>query len=145
MEAARRMSAEEIAQLFGVPLRYLGMSVGGLTYSNPTLDSVDLLKFTIDQHLERFEQELSRHLPRGTWAKFNRDAVLRADTASRYAAYQTALTAGFLTIEEVRDLEDLPPLPDLVNETDPEPPAQEETEQGEEVEEVPADGVPESV
>lgn len=108
---ARRMSDQRIAQLFGLPLRYLQMEIGGLTYSNPTLDSLDLLKFTVDQHLERFEQEFSRHMPRGNWARFNRDAVLRADTANRYAAYQVALAAGFLTIDEVRDLEDLPPLP----------------------------------
>lgn len=128
LHEAQKMSDQRIAQLFGLPLRYLGSEVGGLTYSNPTLDAVDLLKFTVDQHLERFEQELSRHLPHGTWAKFNRDAVLRADTKARYDSYAVALTAGFLEVGEVRDLEDLPPLdedpleapPEAETEADPE-------------------------
>lgn len=110
---ARKMTDQQIAQLFGVPLRYLQMEIGGLTYSNPTLDAIDLLKFTIDQHLERFEQEWTRHLPEAEWAKYNRDAVLRGSTMERYQAYQLAIDAGFRTADEVRALEDLEPLPSI--------------------------------
>ena len=34
------------------------------------------------------------------------DALLRADTLTRYQGYEIAIRAGFLTPEEVRDLED---------------------------------------
>jgi phage portal protein BeeE len=33
--------------------------------------------------------------------------MLKTDTASRYAAYATALSSGFLTVDEVRDRENL--------------------------------------
>lgn len=120
--AARKFTDLQIAQLFGMPLRYLQQEVGGLTYSNPTLDAVDLLKFTVNGHLERFEQAWTRLMPDGQWAKYNPDALLRGDTSARYATYTVGLTAGFLTIDEVRALEDLPPLESAegIEELDPE-------------------------
>jgi phage portal protein BeeE len=33
--------------------------------------------------------------------------MLKTDTASRYAAYATALSSGFLTVDEVRERENL--------------------------------------
>lgn len=108
---ARKMSTSDIALLFGLPGSFLNVESGSLTYSNVGMDGLSLLKFTVDQHLVRLEQELTRHLPRGVFARFNRDAILATDTASRYAAHSVALLAGFLTIDEVRAIEDLPPLP----------------------------------
>lgn len=117
---ARKFSIQEIGLMFGLPGRYLGVEVGGLSYSTPVLDSQDLLRYTLGAHLARFEQELTRHLPRGTWAKANVDALLRADTMSRYEAHAVALAAGFMTVNEVRALEDLPPLAEPVEVEDEE-------------------------
>ena len=44
---------------------------------------------------------------RGQTAKFKYESMLKTDTASRYAAYATALSSGFLTVDEVRDRENL--------------------------------------
>ena len=44
---------------------------------------------------------------RGQTAKFKYDSMLKTDTASRYSAYATALSSGFLTVDEVRDRENL--------------------------------------
>lgn len=112
MVDARKFTTQQIALMFGLPGRYLGVEGGSLTYSTPVLDSVDLLRFTLAAHLARFEQELSRHYPRGTWVKANVDALTRADLTTRYAAHEVAIRAGFLTIDEVRAIEDLPPLPE---------------------------------
>jgi phage portal protein BeeE len=57
----------------------------------------------------RIEQRLTDLLPRGQYAKFNFDALLRPDTKSRYDAHKVALDAGFLTVDEVREIEDLDP------------------------------------
>lgn len=110
--AARKFTDLQIAQLFGVPLRYLQQEIGGLTYSNPTLDSLDLLKFTVDAHLERFEQAWNRLRPDGRWTKYNRDAILRSDLRTRLECYEIGLRIGAYTLPEVRDFEDLPPLDD---------------------------------
>lgn len=39
------------------------------------------------------------------------DRLLSADTQTRFAAWGSALTAGWMTVNEVRQREDLPPLP----------------------------------
>ena len=71
----------------------------------------DVVRFASHGHgVARYddgEEALSTLLPRGQRAVFNFDAVLRADTQTRYDAYETGLRAGFLTIDEVRALEGL--------------------------------------
>jgi phage portal protein BeeE len=37
-------------------------------------------------------------------------SLLKTDTASRYSAYQTALSSGFLTVDEIREYENLDPM-----------------------------------
>ncbi len=41
-------------------------------------------------------------------AKFDVNSLIRGDQASRYTAYSQGLTAGFLTVADVRSAEDLP-------------------------------------
>lgn len=109
---ARRFSTEQMCLLFGLPASMLNVSGGSYNYTNIGADGVALLKFTVDQILIRFEQALSQHLPRGTYAKFDRDAILATDQASRYAAYAIGLAgAPFLDVDEVRLAEKLPPMP----------------------------------
>jgi phage portal protein BeeE len=51
------------------------------------------------------EDAFTSLLPKGVSAKFSLDAFLRGDTLTRYNAYSTALNAGWMTINEVRELE----------------------------------------
>jgi HK97 family phage portal protein len=115
---ARKFSLHEIALVFGLPLSFLGADQSSRTYSNIEQEAINLLKFTLGGHLARFEQTLSLAFPRDTWVKANLDSVLRADTLSRYQAHQIGLTAGFLTLDEVRELEDRPPMPEPPPEPD---------------------------
>lgn len=108
---ARKFSLHEIALIFGLPLSFLGVEQSSRTYTNQEQEGLNLIKFTLAGHLARFEQTLTQQFPRGTWVKANLDAILRADTKTRYEAHKTAIEAGFLTVDEVRELEELPPLP----------------------------------
>jgi len=47
------------------------------------------------------------------FVKFNVDGLLRGDAESRYAAYASGITNGWLTRNEVREKEDLNPLDGL--------------------------------
>jgi hypothetical protein len=47
-----------------------------------------------------------------TFIKFNMSSIVRADLASRYSSYNTALLAGFMSVNDVRRLEDLGPVDD---------------------------------
>lgn len=108
---ARRMSLSEMELVFGLPVGWLGGMNSARQYSNIEQDAVNLLKFSLGEHLGQFEQTLSLALPRGTVARANLDFLLRTDTLSRYQAHAIALDKEFLSIDEVRDLEHRPPLP----------------------------------
>jgi phage portal protein BeeE len=90
--------------------------------------------------ISRIEQKLTDYIPRGQYAKFNVDALLRPDTKTRYEAHAIAIDKGFLTINEVRELENREPLDETISE-EPKP-AQivndptEEMEEPEDMEEI---------
>lgn len=121
---ARRFSLHETALVFGLDPSWLGVSGDSMTYSNIEQQAINLVKFSVGGHLARFEQAFTQHLPRGTWAEANLDALLRADTLTRYQAHQIGIAAGFLTSDEVREMERRPPLTPAQREAaKPAPPA----------------------
>ncbi|MGA6164300.1 phage portal protein [Amycolatopsis magusensis] len=122
---ARKLSLLEVANLFGLPPRFLGAPAGdSMTYSTSEAEGIELLKYSLSGHLSRFEQTLSLLYPRGTQVKANLDAFLRSDTKARYDAHRTGIEAGFLLRSEARELEDLPPVEGIDDK--PEPPAETE-------------------
>lgn len=114
---ARKFSLHEIALIFGLSPSWLGVAGASMTYSNLESEWLNLVRASLGGHLARFEQGLSAHLPRGTWAKANLDALVRGDTQARYTAHEIGIRAGFLTEDEARAYEDLPPL--TAGRTDP--------------------------
>ncbi|MFD4196628.1 phage portal protein [Amycolatopsis thermoflava] len=122
---ARKLSLLEVANIFGLPPRFLGAPSGGsMDYTTQEGQGLDLVKFTLGGHVGRFEQTLSLHFPRGTWVQANLDALLRSDTKSRYEAHEIAVRNGWLLKSEVREIEDLPPVEGIDDEPEPQrPPA----------------------
>jgi HK97 family phage portal protein len=118
MLEARQFSLHEIALIFGLDPSWLGVSGSSMTYSNIEQQAVNLVKFTLRGHISRIEQTLSLLFPRGTFVEANLDGILRGDTAARYDAHVKALSAGFLTVDEVREMEGRPPLPSPTPEVD---------------------------
>ncbi|QJY51259.1 phage portal protein [Pseudonocardia broussonetiae] len=106
---ARKFSLHETALLFGLDPSWLGVAGDSMTYSNIEQQAVNLVKFSLHGHLQRFEQTFTLHMPRGTEAKANLDAILRADTLTRYQAHALAI-GRWLTDDEIRALENRPPL-----------------------------------
>jgi len=105
---SRRYNALQVCTLFGVNPHLVGVpTTDSKTYSNVQQDSQFFVRFTLRPLAIKIEEALSTLLPRGQRAVFNFDAVLRADTQTRYDAYETALRAGFMTVDEVRALEGL--------------------------------------
>ena len=105
---SRRFSAQQICTIFGVPSWIVGVgSTDSRTYSNVQDDNRSFVSWTLRPWLTRVEQSLSTLLPRGQEAKFNLDALLRADTLARYSAHSAGLAGGWLSVAEIRALEDL--------------------------------------
>jgi HK97 family phage portal protein len=109
---ARKMSLGEIELVFGLPVGWLGGSTSSRQYSNIEQDAINLLKFTLGDHVAQFEQTLSLLYPRGTQVHGNLDFLLRSDTLSRYQAYAIGLDKKFLKVNEVRKKEHQPPIPE---------------------------------
>jgi HK97 family phage portal protein len=111
---AKRMAAVQVARRWLVPpaMIYAAMSGESITYQNVSQSDLQYLKHSLDRYLVRIEKALGDVMPDSQLVRFNRDALLRADTTTRYAAHQAALTNGWRTVNEVRALEDEAPFDD---------------------------------
>lgn len=108
----QQFTTTQVARLLGTPASLLLAAVEGnsQTYSNIEQDWIGYLRFSLMKPLREIEEALSEIMPRGTRARFNTDALLRADTKTRYEAHNLALD-NWKTLNEVRALEGLAPLP----------------------------------
>lgn len=119
----QRHNTIAVAQIFGVPPEMLGASSRGasITYANREQRAQDFLNTAINPWLARLEESLSAWFPRGTYVKFNTNALLRSDTLQRYEAHQIAIRNNFELPSEARALENLPPLPGIDDKPLPSP------------------------
>jgi HK97 family phage portal protein len=112
----RKHSIQEIARWFRVPVSLVeGDKGGSLQYSTVEMDNLHFAVHSVRPWLVRIEQSLNRDkslFPSGRlFSEFSIDALLRADTKTRYESYQIALDpiSGWMKPREVRELENLPP------------------------------------
>jgi HK97 family phage portal protein len=110
---AQKFSIEQIARIFRVPVR----SIGGPdpeTRSTPEQRGIEFLTYSLVPWIVRVEQALHADddlFPdKELYPEFLPDALLRADTVSRYTAYVQARQAGWLSVNDIRRLENLPPI-----------------------------------
>lgn len=108
---------EDIARFFRMPLHKIGHLLRS-TFSNIEHQAIEFVTDTIAPTCSRIEQSLTRALvPEAeqgeVFVEFLLEGLLRGDAQSRFAAYQSALTSGWLTRNEVRARENLNPLPGL--------------------------------
>jgi HK97 family phage portal protein len=109
--ATRAMQTSEIAMLFGVPPHMLGQVDRTTSWGKGIEEqTLGFLKYTLQAWVQRIEDAWTPLVPKGIKAYFNLDGLLRADTTTRYAAYQAARNAAVMTPNEVRALENLPPI-----------------------------------
>lgn len=105
----------QIARFFGVPAAKIGAAsaAGGpgmMKYSNVEQDQLAYYTEAVRPMLVVIERAWSRLIPGRQRVLFNPDAILRVDTRTRYDAHASAINAGWMTPNEVRDLEDMPPI-----------------------------------
>lgn len=108
-------SDAQIARMYGPGLaEVLGYQVSGssLTYSNRVDRSLDLLTYTVDPWITKFNNFWTRSIPRPQTARINVNALLRSDPKTRHEMYQIDRNIGLYSVDELRALEDQPPIPD---------------------------------
>ena len=100
---------QAIARLFGVPARLLLTGVDGTsdTYTNLQDENQVFYRHTLMAYTDAISDALSECLPRGTRTEFNFEGLFRADMGNRFNMWETAIRAGFMTVEEVRVKEGL--------------------------------------
>jgi HK97 family phage portal protein len=108
-----RQVQADICQVFGVPPEKIGVASSGssVTYANREQQVQQFLVDGINADLVLIQEVLGAAIPAGQFVRINTGALLRSDLTARYASYQVALDAGFLTLDEVRELEERPPIP----------------------------------
>lgn len=107
-------AGRDICRIFGVDPAWVGLGGGGssLTYQNLADRLTSFMASTMNAELVLIQEVLTANVPRPQFVRFATGAFLRSDLPTRYASYATALSSGFLTVDEVRELEDRGPLPD---------------------------------
>lgn len=110
---ARKFSRIEICSIFGVPPHLIGETEKTASYASVEQFNIMYAVHCISPRLTLWEQAIQRDLITSAkfFAKFDMAALLRGDTASRYAAYAQALGLGFMCQDEVRAFEGLNPIP----------------------------------
>ena len=106
-----RWGVADAARFFGVPGDMIDAEVssGSITYANITQRNLQLLIMNIGPAIIRRELALSRLTMGPRFVKLNPDALLRMDTAARYAAHKVGIEGRFLAPSEARALENRQP------------------------------------
>jgi len=107
---SREFSVREIARFFNVPAHMVGDTTR-TSYASAEIEALSFLTHSLRPWLVNLEGEINSKLfPERTkfFARFDASAIGRADMQTRYAAYSSALTAGWLSIADVREAESLP-------------------------------------
>lgn len=107
----RAHQRSDIAMMFGIPPHMIGDTEKSTSWGTGISEQVlGFQKFTVNPWVVGIEQAFELILPRGQFAKFNMDALVRPDLMTRYTAHQMAIQSGMASPNERRAIEDLPPI-----------------------------------
>ena len=112
MLESRAFSVIEVCRIFRVPPHMI-QSLDCSTYSNIEVQGTEFVQHCLLPHLKRWEAAIARDLIEDDnryFAEHSVSGLLRGDHASRSAYYVSALTHGWMTVNEVRELENLNPI-----------------------------------
>lgn len=112
MLESRDFAILDACRAFRIAPSMMGVQRPGTTgYASREQDAIQFTTFTIQMYLEAIETHLSRMLPAGGFLKATTGALLRTTLTERYAAYNSGMQAGFLSVNDIHRLEDMPPVP----------------------------------
>lgn len=109
----RQHQRSDIAMWFRIPPHMIGDTEKSTSWGQGLENqSIGFVTYTLRPWLTCIEQVLTSLLPRGQFAKFNIDGLLRGDVKTRWEAYRMGREAGVYSTNDIREKEDLPPIPD---------------------------------
>jgi HK97 family phage portal protein len=107
----RKFQITEIARIFRIAPHLIG-DLEKSSFSNIENQSREFVMYTLDPWVIRWEMSLQKALfsqeeKKKQFIKFNVDALLRGDFASRMQGYSVGIQNGFLSPNDVRTLENM--------------------------------------
>jgi HK97 family phage portal protein len=108
---AQRLTANHIAGIYGVDPDEIGGQATRNTYANVEQKSQNFTTFTLRTWLVIMETAFNAVLPDRQYIKFNSDALVRADLATRWQVNKLRVEMGAASINEIRTQEDEEPIP----------------------------------
>lgn len=118
----RKFDILEVANLFGVPPHKLG-ATDRTSYASLEQENQAFLDDGLDPWLVQVEQECSDKLlseserRSGMYCEYNREVLMRANTADKFNGFNIALQSGFMNRDEVRRKLNLNKIPGGLGET----------------------------
>ena len=109
LNATRELQIAQVARIFRVPSYMIGARGDSQTYQNAEMSGQHFLTYTLLPWITRIEEQFSHLLPRPQSVSFDTEALLRADTLTRFRAHQIAISSGIRTPNEAREMENLEP------------------------------------
>lgn len=111
----RKFTVSDVARIFGVPPHLIGDASNSTSWGSGLAEqNVAFGQLSLTPIVERVEAALDWILTTDgladVFVKLNMDARFRGSLKDRYAAYDLAIAAGFMTVNEVRRLEDMAPV-----------------------------------
>jgi len=113
---SRKFQVTEICRLFGVPPHKV-FDLERSTFSNIEHQNIEYVQESIAPMAVRIEQTIYKDLltvseQENHYAKFNVNALLRGDIATRTQYYHSMRQDGIMNGDEIRELEDMNQMPD---------------------------------
>jgi HK97 family phage portal protein len=113
---SRKFAIAEVCRLFGVPPHKV-FDLDRATFSNIEQQNIEYVQESITPMAVKIEQTVYKDLllepeQRKYFAKFNVNALMRGDIATRSAYYHNARQDGWLNADDIRELEDMNKLPE---------------------------------
>lgn len=109
----RQFQKSDIAMWFRIPPHMIGDVQKSTSWGTGIEEqAIGFVTYTLRPWLTCIEQVLTRQLPRGQYAKFNIDGLLRGDVKTRWEAYRLGRESGVYSVNDIRAFEDLPPVPE---------------------------------
>jgi HK97 family phage portal protein len=109
----RAFQVEDIAtRFYGIPAYLVGLTEKQTSWgAGVEQQSIGLYRFTLRDHISRFEAAMSTLVPSGRFVRLNPAALLEADAKTQAEILQMELQNGVTTRNEWRALGDKAPLP----------------------------------
>ena len=113
---SRQFAVTEVCRIFGVP-PHLVFDLSHATFSNIEQQNMEFVQTGLLPISVRLEQTIYKDLlterdRRDCFAKFNLNGLLRGDTATRTAYYNSMRQNGIMNADEIRALEEMNSIPD---------------------------------